>query len=82
MHEKHDEKYEDQLLLLAGERVKSGKFKVFDPDAHINIKEHRPEIVERGHSANEFSLAFQISSNMSLAWIESQYKPKYLEFAM
>lgn len=53
MQEKYNEKFENQLILLAENKVKSGKYKVFDHESRV-IKRHRfPEFVQEGKTDDE-----------------------------
>jgi hypothetical protein len=56
MQEKYDQKYEDRIVLLAAERVKNGKYKIFDYQARVITRERFPEFVDRGQSDNESCL--------------------------
>ncbi len=53
MEEKYDQRYENQIILLASERVKTGKYKVFDHKARVITRDNFPELVEKGQTDDE-----------------------------
>lgn len=53
MKEKYNEKYEAQIQDLAGNRLKSKNFKIFDYNARIIKRQNFPELVEQGKTAHQ-----------------------------
>ena len=53
MNGKHSQKHENQIILLASDRVESGNYKVFDYQARIVTRESFPELIEKGKTEIE-----------------------------
>jgi hypothetical protein len=56
MKNKYNQKYENQIILLAQSKVESGHYKIFDNDARVITKRNFPEVVESGKSDYESCL--------------------------
>ncbi len=56
MKNKYNQKYENQIILLAQNNVESGHYKIFDNDAQVISKRNFPEVVESGKSDYESCL--------------------------
>jgi hypothetical protein len=56
MENKYNQKYENQIVLLAQNKVESGHYKIFDNDARVITKRNFPEVVESGKSDYESCL--------------------------
>lgn len=52
MH-KYDDRYEKQIILLAEERIKTGKYKVFDRQARVITRKNLPELAAAGKTEDE-----------------------------
>jgi len=56
MKNKYNQQYENQIVLLAQNKVESGHYKIFDNDARVITKRDFPEVVESGKSDFESCL--------------------------
>ena len=56
MKNKYNQKYENQIILLAQNKVESGHYKIFANDARVVTKRNFPEVVESGKSDYESCL--------------------------
>ena len=56
MENKYNQKYENQIILPAQNKVESGHYKIFDNDARVITKGNFPEVVESGKSDSESCL--------------------------
>ncbi len=56
MNNKYNQQYENQIVLLAQNKVESGHYKIFDNDARVITKRNFPEFVESGKSDYESCL--------------------------
>ena len=56
MDNKYNQKYENQIVLPAQNKVESGHYKIFDNDARVITKRNFPEVVESGKSDYESCL--------------------------
>ncbi len=56
MKNKYNSQYENQIILLAQNKVESGHYKIFDNDARVITKRNFFEVVESGKSDYESSL--------------------------
>ncbi len=56
MKNKYNQQYENQIVLLAQNKVESGHYKIFDNDARVITKGNFPEVVESGKSDYESCL--------------------------
>jgi hypothetical protein len=56
MDNKYNQKYENQIVLPAQNKVESGHYKIFDNDARVITKRNFPEVVETGKSDSESGL--------------------------
>lgn len=53
MQDKFDRKYENQIVLMAETKVKSGNFKVFDNFARVIKRDIFPELARQGRTGDE-----------------------------
>ena len=56
MDNKYNQKYENQIVLLAQKKVESRHYIIFDNDARVITKRNFPEVVESGKSDYESCL--------------------------
>jgi hypothetical protein len=56
MQEKYDDNYENKIVLLAENKIKSGRYKVFDHLARVISRECFPELVNQGKTDDESCL--------------------------
>ena len=56
MKNKYNQKYENQIILLAQNKVESGHYKIFANDSRVVTKRNFPEVVESGKSDYESCL--------------------------
>ena len=56
MNNKYNQQYENQIILLAQNKVESGHYKIFDKDARVITKRNFPEVVESVKSDYESCL--------------------------
>jgi hypothetical protein len=73
MKEKYNQKYENQIVLLASERAQSGNYKVFDYQARVVKRDIFPELVEKGKTDAENCLV-AINSEGATIVITREFK--------
>ena len=56
MNNKYNQQYENQIVLLAQNKVESGQYKIFDNVARVITKRNFPEVVKSGKSDSESCL--------------------------
>ena len=56
MKNKYNQQYENQIILLAQNKVESGHYKIFDNDVRVITKRNFPEVVELRKSDYESCL--------------------------
>lgn len=66
MKEKHDADYENKIIFLAEQRVKTGKYKLFDYRARVITRDQLPEVVARGKSDDESCLVIANSDGETI----------------
>lgn len=53
MHEKYEQRCQNQIILLAESKIKSVNYKIFDHKARIIKRDNFPELVENGEINSE-----------------------------
>lgn len=66
MKEKYNQTYENQIVLLARDRAKTGNYKVFDYQARVVTRDSFPELVEKGKTDIERCLVITNSEGETI----------------
>ncbi|HEX8288270.1 MAG TPA: hypothetical protein VF556_09750 [Pyrinomonadaceae bacterium] len=66
MKEKYNQRYENQIALLARDRVKTGNYKVFDFQARVITRDQFPDLVEKGRTDIERCLVITNSEGETI----------------
>jgi hypothetical protein len=66
MDEKYNQKYENQIILLASDRVKTGNYKVFYHKARVITRSTFPELVSKGRTDFESCLVITNSDGETI----------------